>query len=136
MKIETEGLKNVGIEDTDYTQIDLATEDTQTQILTALNTLVAGSGQITTINQGRKVISVTGTAVQLDNVVCKRVIITALSTNAEMIVMGGSGVIFTEATRTGTQLLPLNSMDIPVDNLNKIYINGNANDGVSYTYYT
>lgn len=117
--------------------INPATSDKQDQIITALNTLVAGQGQVSAINQGTKSIAVTNTAVQLgSDTTIKRVIISTPFSNSDVIVFGGSGVIFTEASRTGAVLSQGASVDIPIDNLNKVYINGTAGDKVSFTYYT
>lgn len=127
----------VSLQDPDGIPVNPNAQDTQALILAALNTLVAGQGQYSNISQGRVEISETNTAVQLDSdTTIKRVIISAPFSNSDVIVFGGSGIIHTEASRTGAVLSQGASVDIAIDNLNKIYINGVAGDGVSFTYYS
>lgn len=137
MKPNSEGINSVFIKDPLDELVDPASEGTLADILTQITLLASGSGQYTTMVSGRKTISVTGTAVALAaSTTCKRIIITALVGNSAQLYVGDSSVEDTSGSETGTALLPLNSMDIPIDNLSKVYINGTSGDGVSYTYYT
>lgn len=87
------------------------------------------------VYDGRKVVSVTNTAVRLsDDQLCEEVFITALSTNTEVIVIGGPSVVFTEATRTGRAMNPGDSIVLKIHNLKNVWLNGTASDGVSFTY--
>lgn|SRR3990167_557746 len=84
---------------------------------------------------GRKEVSVTNTAVKLaTDALCEEVFITALTDNADVIVIGGPNVVFTEAARTGRSMNPGDSIMLKVRNLNKIYVNGTSGDGVAFTY--
>ena len=96
------------------------------------------------IAQGRKASTTPGTAVKLitDATTCRKVIITALENNTDIIVIGGSGVLAgtTEDggnTRTGTPLQMGQAMSIDIDDVSKIYmdvvVSGN---GCSFLYLT
>ena len=87
---------------------------------------------------GRRVIAVTNTAVALVAVStpCKRVDIKAISTNTDYIVVGDASVVFTLATRTGFPLSGDESYHIEIDDVSKVFINGTATQGVTFTYYT
>lgn len=111
--------------------INPATEDKQDDIINAINSIGGGA---TVLGQGRKVVSVTNTAIVLGSQAVKTVHVTALTTNTDVIVWGGSGIIFTEGSRIGSVLYPGDKVDISIDDLSKIFINGNANDGITFTY--
>lgn len=83
---------------------------------------------------GQIKIANTGTAIQLpNNTLSNGVIITAKSTNSAPISIGVSGVNNTvDGTGNGYILEAGNSVSFAVANLNSIYINGTANDIVSY----
>lgn len=93
---------------------------------------------ITGIGHGRKVVTTAGTDVVLAaSTVAKVVIIMAETDNTGIIVVGGSGVDWTLATRTGITLSPGESVTLEVDNLNDVYIDAAVSgDGVTYTYLT
>lgn len=90
----------------------------------------------TGLTPGRKVVAVTNTAIVLGSAACRTIWINALTINTTVVVIGDSGVVFTEATRTGKILYPGDGMTIDIDNLSRIYVNGTANDGVSFSYTT
>ncbi len=113
--------------DSDQTLINPATEEKQDIIITAL-------GVNTAITAGRKVVAVSDTAIVLGSAACTTIFITALTGNQNPIVVGDSGVIFTEATRTGAVLHGGQGLTINIDNLDTIFINGVAGDGVSFSY--
>ena len=96
--------------------------------------LGGGVSSASSLKSGRKVIAVTNTAVALGTAACQTAFITALVGNSAPVVVGGSDVIGDEATRTGKLMYPGDSITVSIDNLSKIYINGSANDGVSFTY--
>ena len=111
--------------------INPATEEKQDDIISAINSIGGNAGSL---GDGRKVVAVTNTAIAIGSAACKTVFITALIGNSAEIVIGGSGVIFPEATRTGTLKYPGDGMTVSVDNLSDVYINGNAGDGISFSY--
>jgi hypothetical protein len=85
---------------------------------------------------GRKVVAVTNTAIVLGSAACVHLWIGALVGNSDVLVVGGSGAVHTLASRTGTPLFQGDVMDMEIDNLSRVYINGVAGDGVSFTYST
>lgn len=98
---------------------------------------VSGSANPTTptalLNGGKKV-SVTHTAVAIAvSTSCVALVITAASTNVNPIFVGNSSVTDDYFTTTsGEELQPGGSTGIAIDNLSKVFINGTANEGVSY----
>jgi len=112
--------------------INPATEDKQDDIITAIGSI---GGDVTTLGQGRKTVAVTNTAIVLGSGAVKTVHLTALTGNSDVIVWGGTGIVYSpEGSRLGSVLYPGDKVDIPIDNLSKIYINGVAGDGVTFTY--
>jgi hypothetical protein len=92
---------------------------------------------VTAIGDGRKTVTTPGTAVPLSatSVPARQVVITAFDGNAGVIVVGGSTVVATGATRRGTPLWERDSMTIDVIDLNQVYIDATtATEGVSFTY--
>lgn len=87
------------------------------------------------LTSGQSKIAVTGTAIQLPAVNAEQfVVLKALSTNVSNITVGVSGLTNTvNGTGNGFILEPGDMLPIVVDNLSKIYINGTANDIVSYS---
>lgn len=90
----------------------------------------------TEIKDGTKTISTSGTAVKLtDFTTCAHVFITAKSDNSGTIVIGGSTVVAALATRRGTPLDPGDTMDFPINDLSKIYVDSTSSgDKVTFTY--
>lgn len=90
-----------------------------------------------TINSGRKIVTVAGTAETLIGVTtaCRTVDITAETDNTGVIVVGGSAVVASQSTRTGTPLNAGDSYSIQIDDLQKVYIDSTVSgDGVTFTY--
>lgn len=89
------------------------------------------------IGDGRRVVAVTDTAVQLSgtSTPCSLIVVSALPSNGETVVVGGSGVVATTGSETGKILYPGDSESFYVDNLDKLYVNGTATKGVTYVYY-
>lgn len=88
------------------------------------------------VYDGRKVVAVTNTALPISSTskICEEVFITALTTNVDVVVIGGPGVVFTEAARTGRSLNPGDSIVLKIHDLNKVYLNGTSADGVAFAY--
>lgn len=124
-------LGEVQIQDQSGVVINPATEET-------LQAIASGLGTTTNIYDGSKDVTSAGTAVPLSatSVPISRVVVTAKEQNVGTVVVGSSTVVAAQATRRGTPLTPLSSMDLSVSDLNKVYIDAeNNNDGVTFTYY-
>lgn len=124
-------LGEVQIQDQSGVVINPATEET-------LQAIASGLGATTNIYDGSKDVTLAGTAVPLSaaSVSISRVVVTAKEQNVGTVVVGSSTVVAAQATRRGTPLTPLSSMDLSVSDLNKVYIDAeNNNDGVTFTYY-
>lgn len=93
---------------------------------------------ITGIGTGRTTVTTAGTRVVLAaSTACKKVDITAETDNTGVIVVGGTGVVASLATRQGTPLNAGDTYSIEIDNLNDINIDSTVStEGVTYTYYT
>lgn len=128
-----EGIDPIGLRNTLDQPIDPATEETLLDILAALG----GSG-INTIADGNKSVALAGTAERLiaSSTPCRKVIITADIDNTDTVVVGGSTVVASLVGRRGTPLIQGQSVEIEIDDLNKIYVDVVSNgDSVSYTYF-
>lgn len=90
------------------------------------------------IKEGRKLVAVTDTAIALGTDNAETVFITCLPTNSAEIVIGGSSVLYDNAgggaARTGKVLYAGDAITLNVRSLSKIFINGIAGDGVTFTY--
>jgi len=97
-------------------------------------------GKITTIKDGRKVVTTAGTRVALvsSSTPAKYVILQAETDNAGVIAWGGVTVVATVLTRQGQALLAGDSSPwIPIDDLLDIYLDSTVSgDGVTYIYLT
>ena len=88
---------------------------------------------------GTKTVTTAGTDVALvgSSTPCKRVIIQSQTDNTGLIAVGASGVDATEATGDGILLYPGDSVEIDIDNLNRLYIDATVNgEGVRFLYFT
>lgn len=92
----------------------------------------------TAINTGRTTVTTAGTRVTLAaTTACKRLLLTALFANTGTIVVGGTAVVATVATRQGTALNAGDTFELFIDDLNKVNLDATVNgEGVSYTYFT
>lgn len=90
----------------------------------------------TTIGDGRKVVTTAGTRVTLaSSTACKQVAITAETDNTGLIVVGGSTVVATLATRQGVPLNPGDTITLDIDNLADINLDSTVSgDGVTFLY--
>lgn len=134
MKPNSEGVGQVGVKNNLDIPINPATEETLQDLLSAL-----GGGN-TTIADGSKNITTAGTRETLVSspTPCKRVIITArydndTNSNMGIVVVGGSTVVAAQAGRRGTPLIPGQTIDIAIDDAQKVYIDSiNNGDGVTF----
>jgi len=111
----------------------------------AVKVLVTSAGQVqylrsdplTTVVDGRQVVTTAGTRVKFADVPCERVDITALSSNTGIVVIGAVTCVAAAGTRRGTPLVANQAYSIEIDNLNKLYIDSTVSgEGVSYTAYS
>jgi len=89
------------------------------------------------IQDGRKAVTTAGTAVALAaSTRCFYVFITALSTNTNRVMIGGSTVVAAVgATSRGTPLSANEKIGFPIDDLSKVYVDSVTNgEGVMFTY--
>ncbi len=76
-----------------------------------------------------------GTRVQLvsTTVECVWVVVTALSTNTNVVTVGGSGVVGAAGTRAGIGLAAGQSVALPVDDASDVWLDSvTSGEGVSY----
>jgi len=86
-----------------------------------------------TIGNGAKTVTTAGTAEQLTttSTVCKWVTIMAKGANTGNIFVGGASV----SSTSGISLVPLQTIELEIDDLSKVYIDSSVNsEGVQYTY--
>lgn len=86
-----------------------------------------------TIGDGNCTVTTAGTRVQLTTTAtpCKKVLITANGANTGNIYVGG----VTIASGRGKQLVPLQDVEIWIDDLSKVYIDASVSlEGVAYVY--
>lgn len=85
----------------------------------------------TSVGTGQKTVSAAGTAEQLTAQACKAVSIAAKAANTGNIFIGGSTV----SSANGRILAPGDSIDLAIDNLNRLYIDAAVNgEGISYLW--
>jgi hypothetical protein len=89
----------------------------------------------TTLTDGRKTVTTPGTAVAVRaSLACKWVCVTALKTNTDQVNVGGSAVLATLGSSTGSPLAAGESVTVPVDNANKVFVDARVSgEGVSFT---
>lgn len=92
----------------------------------------------TGIADGRKTVTTAGTRVTLaSSTACKQVIITAETDNTGLVVVGGSTVVASLATRQGIPLAAGDSIAFEIDNLADVYLDSTVStDGVTFVYFT
>lgn len=86
---------------------------------------------------GRKTVASSGTAEPLVAIStpCRRVIVTAETTNSSFVVIGASTVVADAATRQGVPLAPGQTIDLNVLDLADVYIDALVNgEGVTFLY--
>ena len=97
-----------------------------------------------TIADGRKTVTDAGTAEKLvaAATICVKVIVTALESNSDVIVVGASTVVAGATgdgggTRRGTTLEPGQALEVLIDDVSKLYIDAVVSgNGVSFVYFT
>jgi hypothetical protein len=85
----------------------------------------------------RTVVATAGQRVQLNatSTPCGKLTITALKSNTGEIVFGDSTIVAAFGSRNGTPLEPMQSVDIPIDDLSKVWLDAEVSgEGVSYTW--
>lgn len=90
------------------------------------------------IRDGRLAVTVAGTPQKLEstNTPCKKVDITAFTSNTGFVVIGDKTVIAATATRRGTPLMAGQTLTMYVQDLSVIYADAEvAGEGVTFTYY-
>tara|TARA_R110002072_G_scaffold1582_1_gene13136 strand:- start:2324 stop:2704 length:381 start_codon:yes stop_codon:yes gene_type:complete len=99
--------------------------------------IIPASPTNNTLGQGRQIVSSAGTSVALStSVSCKSVTIQAEKNNTSDVIIGGSGVVGALLSREGIYLSPGDSVDFPIDDLSKIYIDALvSSEGVTYIYF-
>jgi len=92
----------------------------------------------TVLKDGKTAVTTAGQRVQLTTTgtPCAKLTVTALGNNTNEIVYGGITVVgAVGSTRSGTPLQPGQSVDIPIDDLSKVWLDSIVNgEGVSYTW--
>jgi len=89
------------------------------------------------VRDGRKTVAAAGTAEKIasTHTACRKLTIMALLTNTDMVVVGGSTVVASAATRRGIPLSAGMSITLNVDDLQNVYIDAVVSgEGVSYIY--
>jgi len=93
--------------------------------------------KLTVIGDGRRVVATAGSRLALiaAHTPAKVVIITAETDNTGVIVVGGTTVVATLASRQGIPLLAGDSVTLEINDLIKVYLDATVTgDGVTYTY--
>ena len=93
----------------------------------------------TGIGNGRGVCSAAGTANQVTTTTtpCKLITFVAETNNTGVVVLGGSAIDETVASRSGTPLYPGESVTWQIDDISKVYVDAEiTGDGVTYTFFT
>lgn len=109
-----------------------------TSIAAGSNIIGRFGHDITAILNGRTIVTTAGTRVVLAaSTACKRIVIVAETDNTGLIVVGGTTVVASLATREGVPLNPGDAFELEIDNLNDVNLDSTVNgDGVTYTYFT
>lgn len=91
---------------------------------------------ITVVGDGRQT-TTAGSRVQLSttSIPCKKVTITALPNNTDLVVIGSNTVVASSDTRRGHPLFTGSSITFDIDNINKVFIDVvTTGEGVTYLY--
>lgn len=93
-------------------------------------------GNPNTVKTGQKLIAVLNTAIAISGTsqtLTNGVVAKALASNTNNITVGGSGInSLTDGTGTGYILAPGEAISFGVTNVNLVFINGNAGDGITW----
>lgn len=91
-----------------------------------------------TIATGTKVTASAGTAVALASSAtpCRRVLIKAFAENTNVVAIGDANVVAAVAVRRGIGLAPGESVEMPIDDVSKLYLDSiTTGEGVGFTYF-
>lgn len=122
---------------TTYTDGDLVDGLTDINGRLQVTGVSGGSSSVTTIGNGTRTVTTAGTDVPLSasSVACSWVTIEAYRANTGYIAVGGTGVDAAAAAGTGVTLAAGDAVNVPVNNLNGVYIDATVSgEGVRYTY--
>ena len=105
-----------------------------TIIATKAVEIATNTSGIASINDGRKTVTTAGSAEALaSSTTVRYVVVSAEVDNTGVIVVGGTAVVATLATRRGYPLNAGEGIGIPIDNLADVYIDSTVNgDGVTF----
>jgi hypothetical protein len=90
-----------------------------------------------TLTDQRKTVTTAGTAVQLltASTPCKWVVVVAFKANTDAVAVGSSTVLAATGTARGVLLNPMEKAAIPIDNVNKVWLDSRVNgEGVAFLY--
>lgn len=91
-----------------------------------------------TLTAGSKKTASAGTAVALASTAtpCRRVVIKAFQENTDVVAVGDSTVKAALASRVGITLNPGEAVELPIDDVSKIYLDSVVStEGVGYVYF-
>ena len=122
--------------------VQLRTDPSTDRLKVNIQALDASVDSITigghsTIADNRKTVTAAGTAETLaaTSTTCKRIEITALPTNTDIVAVGGSTVDAAEGSERGKILYPGDSITIEINDVQKVYVDSRVNgEGISFMY--
>ena len=99
--------------------------------------LISSLGVATGVGDGRKTVTTAGTREQFTAQACQYVILVGLPGNTNAVVVGGSTVVASSATRRGITLYADQSYRLDISNMNLLYIDSVTDgEGVAFAYFT
>lgn len=91
---------------------------------------------ISSVTSGRKTVTNAGTRENFSSFPCRYAVITAIESNTDVVVVGGSDVIALAGTRIGVTLSPLQNVRLDISNLNILWIDSVVNgEGVTFAIF-
>lgn len=123
----------------EHVRLDFGTGDEERQTTIDDPFPVQATHSIKGILDGRKTVTTAGAreALVATSTPCKKVDITALSSNKGTVVIGGITCVAAVATRSGTPLVANQGYSLEISDLNLIYLDvTTSGEGVSFTYFT
>lgn len=112
----------------------IASPATEATLGTVATNTAKPDDQATTLTNGRKTSTTVGTAVALrSTLACKWVQVTALVTNTARVYVGGSGVLATAGSQTGTPLSAGESTTVPIADAATVFMDVlTSGEGVTF----